>query len=149
MTEDGVVVSPKGVLLRLGTSPTGYWRFSVGGPNRGDLGVHRLAALQWFGKIILEAGVQVRHLNGNPKDNRKENLSFGSQSDNQLDIPLEVRMERAFKGASKTRKLSPAQVEELRRERRNGASYRQLRDKFGIGKTTAAYICNGRTYRTV
>jgi len=30
-------------------------------------------------------GIQVRHLNGNPKDNRLENLAYGTRSDNAKD----------------------------------------------------------------
>lgn len=45
--------------------------------------VHVLVAEAFHGQR--PDGMEVRHLNGNPADNRAENLAFGSHSENQFD----------------------------------------------------------------
>ncbi len=46
--------------------------------------VHRLVCLAFHG-TPKPASLQVRHLNGNPDDNRPENLAWGTQQENWLD----------------------------------------------------------------
>ena len=45
--------------------------------------VHRLITLAFLGEI--PDGLETRHLNGNPVDNRLENLTYGTPSRNQFD----------------------------------------------------------------
>lgn len=45
--------------------------------------VHRLVVRAFIGEI--QEGMEVRHLNGNPADNRLENLAIGTRSDQRLD----------------------------------------------------------------
>jgi hypothetical protein len=45
--------------------------------------VHKLVAAAFLGPQ--PDGTEIRHLNGNPADNRAENLAYGSRSENQLD----------------------------------------------------------------
>ena len=47
------------------------------------LGVHRLVLWAFVGKQ--EVGIEVRHLNSNPSDNRLVNLAYGTKSDNMQD----------------------------------------------------------------
>lgn len=45
--------------------------------------VHQLVAAAFLGPRL--HGMQIRHLNGNPRDNRHENLAYGTLSDNMHD----------------------------------------------------------------
>lgn len=49
--------------------------------------VHRLVAQAFIGTP--EPGVEVRHLNNNPTDNRLSNLAYGTRSQNVLDLRTE------------------------------------------------------------
>lgn len=64
------------------TSPKGYRGVGLyrDGKYKRHL-VHRLMALAFYGPSPL----QVRHLNGNPGDNRLSNLAYGTNSQNQQD----------------------------------------------------------------
>lgn len=46
-------------------------------------GVHQLVMWAFVG--VQEKGIEVRHLNSNPSDNRLENLAYGTKSDNMQD----------------------------------------------------------------
>ncbi len=113
VTEAGDPRCPAGKEIKTSVSNKGYLKFSV--PRRpGDrdrtVFVHQLVALQWFGKRALEEGTQVRHLNGCRTDNRKTNISIGTPSENQLDIPPDLRRRRVRKGvrvaAERSRRFS-------------------------------------------
>lgn len=45
--------------------------------------VHALVCASFHGPR--PSGMEVRHLNGNPEDNRAENLTWGTQEENELD----------------------------------------------------------------
>lgn len=57
-------------------------RLGVAGRFR-TLTVHFLVALTFHGPR--PEGMEIRHLNGNPLDNRAENLAYGTQGQNMLD----------------------------------------------------------------
>lgn len=54
--------------------------------------VHRLVCEAYHGPPPHE-GAMVRHLNGNPTDNRPENLAWGDHDDNLLDLHLHVAVD--------------------------------------------------------
>lgn len=145
----GLVWSPKGRQLKCGKGLGGYIRFSIADGNGRALSVyvHRLVAYQKFGDIVFEKGVVTRHLDGNLVNNFFENIAVGSMSDNMMDRPRKERLLHAKKAASHRRKLSKSEVSNLRAERANGATYRQLCQKYGIAKSTVSYIVNAVTYR--
>jgi hypothetical protein len=132
----------------------GYMSFSIydSSKNGGSypILVHLLAALQKFGEEALSPGVQVRHKNGNPTDNSQGNILIGSPRQNQLDRDHSDRIRCARLGARAKRKLSDVQVHQLRSEyTESSVSRRDLANKYGISKTSVAYIVTGKTYREV
>lgn len=61
----------------------GYPQISLGGDKKTVTKVHRLVAAAFIGPR--PAGMEVRHLNGDPTDNRVENLQYGTPSENSYD----------------------------------------------------------------
>lgn len=154
VNDEGVLLKPSGdpayTLKAKGTMGKGYLRsgcLHVPGHKRNlYFFVHRLAAYQWFGEVIFRPGIQVRHLNGDSFDNRRENIAIGSQSENMQDIPHNVRVALGKNAAKHLRALSQKEAQNLIDEHKNGASYSTLMAKYGIAKGTVSHIVNGKTY---
>jgi hypothetical protein len=72
----------KGKLLAPGAVGRGYWQVALGGSAPNNY-VHQLVALVFLGPP--DAGQEVRHLDGNKKNNTVPNLRYGTRSQNQLD----------------------------------------------------------------
>jgi len=146
--KDGKVIGLNGRILKVRTTGgTPYPKFNVAKPSQGSIPVHRFAGFQWFGEIVFRPDIQVRHLDGNPFNNSRDNLAFGTASENMLDRPEKDRAAIAKYAASHRRRLTEAQVAELRSMRDNGATLAELVKAFGIAKSTVSYIVNRRTYK--
>jgi hypothetical protein len=147
--DDGVVTSPSGKILSTWLDTRGYFRFTFASKELGNrkILVHQLAALQRFGKVVLNEGIEVRHLNNDSTDNSQNNIAFGTRAENEMDKDPETRKKVAKIAASKRRKLTKNQLEALRKDRSSGMNYKQLSQKYGIQKSTISYILNGATYR--
>lgn len=103
---------------------------------------HRLQAFQKYGNAIYEQGVVVRHLNNNSNDNSWDNISIGTQQDNCFDYPKQSRIIRA---SNANKKYSNSNVEEIRKDRKCGMTYKDLMLKYNIpSKGTISYIINKR-----
>jgi hypothetical protein len=108
---------------------------------------HRVQAYQKFGDKLFEKGVQVRHLNGNSLDNSWDNVALGTHQDNSMDRPKEERVRSGRIAAKAQRKLSEEEVQELRQDREEGYTYKELKEKYGIrSSSTISYIVNRKTY---
>lgn len=143
--DDGTVISPYGRTVGW-KATSGYYAITLKvGKKATWTHVHLLAAYQRFGDKALSAGVQVRHLNGNTLDNSKGNIAIGSQSDNQMDIPADVRRRRAAE--SDRRKLTFEQAQQLRKDHKKGTPYSVLVRRYGVSKATVSYIVTKRTYQ--
>lgn len=150
VTEMGQVISPHSGKPLKAQLNSGYYRFNLNTPGfRGMVTVHRLAAFQWFGEALFKAGIQVRHLNGNAKDNSRDNIAIGTATENHRDKAPGVHQAVSAAGGRARRALSDAQLMEFRRDRANGATYKQLRAKYGLAKSTVSYIVNGRFYQAL
>lgn len=137
VTKDGEVISPLGrTLSSKPVNKHGYhfFTFRLFG-KRTVVMTHQLQAYQKFGNEMFREGIQVRHINGNPSDNSWDNIEIGTQSQNQMDIAREVRRKRS----STSRKHNHATIIADRKE---GMSYPQLMEKYGITKGTLSYIVN-------
>ncbi len=139
VAEDGRVLTPGGEYL-VGTLIKGYRRIL------GEVMVHRLAGYQKYGDAMLAPGICIRHLDSNPLNNRLSNLAIGTASDNMMDKPPAQRLWIARQASAAQKKLSPAQVADLRARRSQGANYAELQKIFGLSKSTVSYIVNGKTY---
>ena len=136
ITEDGVLLSPRG-------KPCGSPRkdgYLVFRPckNSPQIRVHRLQAFQKYGEDIFLPGIVVRHLDGNPSNNRADNIAIGTASDNRMDMDPRERHRTAVMASRAAQKHDHAAiVAKLRR----GFSYRQIMAEFGIkSKGTVSFI---------
>ncbi|MDD5008393.1 MAG: HNH endonuclease [Syntrophorhabdaceae bacterium] len=147
---NGDVVSSLGRILKPWITRNGYFAIEVNCPSRevtGFVPIHRIVAYQKFGTKIFECGMYVRHLNNNRLDNSFDNIGIGTQSQNCLDrLPLDRHL-HARHAAFGLRKLSLDKVDELRRDRLSGMTYKMLMKKYHIVKSTVSYIVNGKTYK--
>lgn len=147
----GVPQGPRGP-PRCHDTSNGFPRFSVslgrlGGVTlRGHVLVHQLAALILWGEQGLSDDVVILHLDRDRHNNAPSNLALGTRQDAQLLAPQHERLAHAVNAASKLRLLTNAEVLQLRAMRSAGATLRQLCERFGIAKSTASYIVNGKTY---
>jgi hypothetical protein len=146
--EEGRVVSPSGVYLKLSPDKWGYLGFSIGlNKTVRTVPVHRLLAYQVFGDKIFEQDILVRHLDGNCQRNLSSNIDIGTQTNNMMDIPVAKRVLHALEAAKVQRKLSEEEVKQLRLDRAGGMKYDELVVKYRISKSTVSYIVNNKTYK--
>lgn len=109
----------------------------------GSVGVHRLVSDAFHGPC--PNGLQVRHLNGNPKDNRPNNLRYGTAKENADD-----RMKHGtYLGGSSHHgsKLTSGQATQIRVRRRHGEKVRDLASDFNVSTSTIESIIYGKSYK--
>lgn len=118
---------------------------SINGKNK-TLTAHRLVAYNKYKDKIYEAGVVVRHLDGDKLNNKYNNICIGSNLDNCLDIPAEERLERALNATKKTIKYDADEV--LNYYIKCGRSRKKTQEHFGISSSgTLHYIITNRKIR--
>lgn len=107
--------------------------------HRGRVGEHRLVAAEMLGRE-LRAGEVVHHINGDPADNRPENLRvYASHADHIRD--------HGFSGENHPRAvLTQAQADEMRRMHIRGWTSRQLASHFAVGVSTAKRVIRNQSY---
>jgi len=113
---------------------TGYYSFTIrNGSKINNIQVHKLVAYQKYKYLLFDNKSHIRHLNGNPLDNRIDNIKIGSASDNMMDISKELRILHAS---------NPKYKHDLILEDYNkGLSYLKLMEKYNISsKGTISYI---------
>jgi hypothetical protein len=140
VTQDGTLVK-NGQELKtvIDTERGGYKKHhAILNGERFSLKVHRLQAFIKFGELIYQDGIVVRHLNGNPADNSYFNIEIGTPSQNQMDIPEEMRKARVPKhrnyiiGKKSERGDCYYDVEKIVKLRKEGKSLRQISKEMGI-----------------
>ncbi len=136
--ENGVVVSPNGFEPKP-INHCGYLRINMRiNGKHSYFRIHRLQAYQKFGDKVFNDGIVVRHLNGNPKDNSKDNISIGSHSDNMMDISVDIRLKKAIHASSH---IKVHNHEDIIDYYNSVKSYKQTMNKYNISsKGTLAYI---------
>ena len=144
---NGFIVNPSGKELKRQIDRNGYYSVTVkiDGVATKCM-IHRFVAFCKFGNKIFQPNIVVRHLDGNSKNNEHGNIDIGSQSQNCLDRKKSDRIKHAKKAATKIRKLSHDEAEQLRLDRKNGLTYSELVIKYNIAKSTVSYIVNKKTY---
>ncbi len=143
VTKEGDVYSPfSNKKIKLFGNGHGYKAFSVRLLGYSfSVPVHRLVAFQKYGNKIFEKGIQVRHLNGDSRDNSHDNISIGTAYQNAMDKPKEVRIRCAINAASYLKKYDYKKVKEY--HKKNGGSYKKTMEFFDISsKGTLHYILN-------
>jgi hypothetical protein len=105
--------------------------------------VHRLV-LESFCSVRPE-GMLARHLNGNPSDNRKENLQWGTAKENSDDM---LRHGTRMQGESHRRSiLTEDQVYEIRKTKSNAKDDALAAVKYGVSIWTIRAIKQGRLWK--
>ena len=152
--EDGVVIreaggngARPGRVLRTFRDPEGYLRvnLSVNNTNRPQL-VHRLL-LETFGTPC-PPGYDCRHLNGDPTDNRLENLKWGTRAENCEDARRHGRTLTGEKNSQS--RLTEADVLAIRFLFGVWSySNRELAKLFGVSRTTIRNVREGVSWACV
>lgn len=123
----------------------GYYRFSIssGGVRRAIV-VHRFVGYLKFGDAIFTHGIEVRHLNGNSRDNAWKNIAIGTHQQNMMDKPKAMRDRCA---AAATAAIRRSDWSEIESDRREGMTYRQLESKYRVGRGALSYHFNLATVK--
>lgn len=148
ITKRGAVKRHAGKLLQPGRSGRyGYLTVSLNKAGRASSKlVHRLVLRAFVGAC--PSGQEVRHLDGNPRNNRASNLKYGTAKENSAD---QVRHgTRAEGDKNGQRRLSSTDVRRVLSEYTTGAYTQQkLADKYGVKIMTINHIVRGRTWRSL
>jgi len=155
VTKDGVLVGAKGAISKAKkVSGNGYLMFSAydeqGKQYKGL--VHQLQAYLKYGEIVFtetSQEIHVRHLNGNPLDNSWDNIALGSQSDNFMDRPLEMRLRCASRAAYAKRVISVEDIRTIRAKKAQGLSLTALSKEYGKSKGHLSDIVNRKLYKDI
>ena len=142
INKDGVVKHLNKIVV--GSMQNGYKQFGYRDSEHKNkhCKFHRLQAYQKFGDKIYEEGMVVRHLDGNPLNNTWDNIEIGTDYNNHMDIPSDVRMNIAIKA---TKAIIRWDYKTIRAMHDSGMSYSQIMKETGItSKGTLSYIINER-----
>ena len=97
--------------------------------------VHQLVALTFLSPC--PEGMEVLHANGNPTDNRVENLRYGTRTENILDV---------YAAGKAWRRLSKEDAEEIKFALYCGYTGRELAAAYGVSESCISAINTGRTF---
>ncbi len=104
--------------------------------------IHRLVLAAFVGPC--PEGMVCRHLDGNPSNNRVENLAWGTYTENEQD---KHRHGTWLMGEKINAKLTEGEVLEIRRLRDEGVSFAELAERFGVSCQNVANIVHRRSWR--
>jgi hypothetical protein len=107
--------------------------------------MHQLVLAAFVGP--LPEGLVTRHRNGDPTDNRLENLTYGTHLENHADRGLHGRTARA--AASGKSNITDEIALAIVARYRAGESQMSIAKTYGMGQTTVSDIVNGRTWASV
>jgi hypothetical protein len=113
---------------------------------KASIPIHRLVAYQKYGDKLFEDGILVRHKDGNSLNNLEHNILIGTHSDNMMDIPKEIRLQKAIYASSKLRRFSDKEVKDILKDREKGYTYKQLGNKYNVAKSTLSFFFNKALY---
>lgn len=124
---------------------SGYLNVSLCGLGRSPCAtlVHRLVMLTFVGPS--PPGLEVRHLNGRPDDNRLINLAYGTHAENMADTTLHgVIPAGEWHWAAK---LTEAQVIKALHDLADGATQDEVAKPLGVSRHCISRIWNGGTWK--
>jgi len=108
--------------------------------------VHRVVCEAFHGEPKSPRN-HVRHLDGNKRNNRPDNLCWGTRKENGEDI---VRLGQSTKGERNAMsKLSVTQVERIRKLCAAGIPQKQIAMSFGVSQSNVSMVNTGRTWNHV
>ena len=144
-TQNGLVRGPSGKIMSTQTTPAGYIYVmcSLGYSNRRKLLVHRAVLLAFVG--CPQPGHETRHLNGNPADNRLDNLVWGTPTENSEDRRRHGRM--IIPHESPFTKLKPQDIPRIFQLHDSGLSSRAIGKIFSTSHATILKILRGESWK--
>ena len=111
-----------------------------------------IKALPYVHRLVLEAfsgpppvGTVGCHRDDNPRNNRLENLYWGTSAENRADAIRNGRIVLSQESAL----LTESDVRRIRQLRAEGATQRSVAETFGITEGTVWAMTNGRTWKHV
>lgn len=114
--------------------------------------VHRFIAFGKFGTELFNHPL-VRHINSDPSDNSPDNLALGTYKDNRADIPKEVLSKNGKKNAHKlvarSRKLTDEQIRDIRNLRKEGNTFADIANKYGVAVMTVHRAVKNKSWKDV
>ena len=128
----------RGRVLKTWAAGRGYRYVCLGA--QAKLGVHRVVALSFIGEPP-KGKNEAAHLNGDPSDNRADNIVWASRSENEQHKRLHgtyARPVNYYKPGQKRRGPSASrhpQADEIKRLRAGGATISHLAEMFGMSKS--------------
>ncbi|MHB1652365.1 MAG: NUMOD4 motif-containing HNH endonuclease [Desulfitobacteriaceae bacterium] len=122
-------------ILRPGRYCSGGHLSVVLGHGEAGVPVHQLIMLTFVGTPPDD--MEVLHNNGDPMDNRIENLRYGTRTENILDV---------YRQGGRWRKLSTEEVETIRFSLFCGIRGVDIARKFDVSQSTISKIKLGRTF---
>lgn len=111
--------------------------FNVGGRKVYRL-VHRLVLEVFFGPC--PEGMECRHLDGNPGNNRLDNLAWGTKKENQADSRRHGTAYMLPGRKGEYRKIDERSAIEIRKLASEGVSRKALSIRFGLGTSQVGRI---------
>lgn len=132
--------------LRGTESPKGYVVVGTRGSRTRRAGVHQLV-MDAFGSQAPAEGLQVRHLDDDPKNNHISNLAWGTHADNAADR----KRNGGYAAGSHhpNAKLSQADVHAIRSLRQQRVKVKELAKRFCVSVATIEGVISGRSYKPV
>jgi hypothetical protein len=135
------------------------WRQRCTGPHpKGYLQVPLCRSQRQYARtvhrLVLEAfvslrppGLQARHLNGDPTDNRKSNLCWGTRRENELDKRAHGTNQAGVRNGGS--KLTEDDVRAIRRLVKDGEAQTSVADRFHVSQSVISCIASRKRWRHV
>lgn len=162
VSDDGILISPHGGILKVAKGEKKrYPTFSLTKvPNLATSGVfgitvHTFAAYCFYGEVVFEKSVVIRHLNSDTEDVSKSNIVLGTHSQNNLDKPRHKRIAAAQKARKsqgrrpKNALFADKDVLMIRERRRMGETFSLIAKDYGVTKECISQIVKGINYADV
>lgn len=131
--------------MKLQPNKDGYLIVSLGSKIR-NVGVHRLILMAFVGPC--PAGMECRHIDGNPSNNRLDNLKWGTRQENADDmIQHGTTTQGERSGMAKLNEMKVREIRRLHNEER--MTYRDIGNKFGVVHSTIKDIVNRNTWKHI
>ena len=99
--------------------------------------VHRLQAYQKYGDEIFNDEIVVRHLDGNSLNNSYDNIAIGTNHDNRMDIPEEIRRKIAINASNYTKIYNHEEIYEYYCKSK---SFTKTMKEFNIKSKNSLYL---------
>lgn len=132
--------------LNPGTNSEGYRhiRLRLSGKQRK---IHQLILEAFVGPC--PPGMECRHLDGNPANNRLDNLAWGIRPENARDRVRHGTQVRPAGESNPHAILKLGDIPEVIQMHAEGMSRRKIASRFGVNPSTISRILSGKTWRGV